>query len=46
MQSGGRPFVVMMVNVRVQQAESRAQEAPLRLEYRIAETAENLAKPS
>jgi len=36
----------MMVNVRVQQAESRTQEALLRLEYRIAEMAENLAKPS
>ena len=37
---------VMLVNVRVQQAELRTREALLRLEYRIAEMAENLAKPS
>jgi hypothetical protein len=36
----------MMVNVRFQQAESRTQEALLRLEYRLAEMAENRAKPS
>jgi hypothetical protein len=37
---------VMLVTVRVQQAELRTQEALLRLEYRIAELADNRAKPS
>jgi hypothetical protein len=37
---------VMLVNARAQQAELRTQEALLRLEYRIAEIADNRAKPS
>lgn len=37
---------VMMVTVRIQQAELRTQEALLRLEYRIAEISEDRAKAS
>ena len=46
MDAGLDIFQVMLVNARVQQAEMRTQEALLRLECRIAEMADNRAKPS